>query len=90
MRTTDERAGACNAPQAAFSMLRPDLRAEPFAFCGGVPFGHIASVLRIPPNGKQRCGGARSTCSGGQWDREVPPSRVSIRALITNLVPQRE
>ena len=49
-----------------------------------------ASVLRIPPNGKQRCGGARSTCSGGQWDREVPPSRVSIRAFITNLVPQRE
>jgi hypothetical protein len=46
------------------------------------------SVLNIPPNGKQRCGGARSTCSGGQWDREVPPSRVSIRAFLTNLVPQ--
>ena len=88
--TTDENAGAGTAPRAAFRMLRPDLWAEPFAFCGGVPVGHIASVLRIPPNGKQRCGGARSTCSGGQWDREVPPSRVSIRAFITNLVPQRE
>ena len=41
MRTTDGRAGACTAPRAAFSMLRPDLRAEPFAFCGGVPVGHM-------------------------------------------------
>jgi hypothetical protein len=65
-----------------------DRGSGPFAFCGGMPSPACASVLRIPPNGKQRCGGARSTCSGGQWDREVPPSRVSIRAFITNLVPQ--
>ena len=62
-------------------------RSKPFAFRGRMLRCTHASVLRIPPNGKQRCGGARSTCSGGQWDREVPPSRVSIRAFITNLVP---
>ena len=69
--------------------LQPDCSPSHLHSAKACPVVRMLPCSGYHPRG-YRCGGARSTCSGGQGDREVPPSRVSIRALITNLVPQRE